>query len=594
MKRYAILPLLLICGMVVLSVFLSACNKVSNPDDGVGSNSDMGGGNTEDIAVTGGVIGVGMTYADLKGYVNIPPELIVQATADNLVFRVGVWYGESKGSLSHRAIGERTDRDFTVTVSDVEAGKTYYYQSYLEVGNYVYDPVEDEWIPVFQTLGRGTEIGTFITKEVKFEGGISADEARDVTFFKADISGKVEMSTLDAKETVIRGFVWSTDRKELSGQLAGLLDKAHFESTPGDKIELVTDLGYFVNDNVHFYVGEESDVRLYSEPGSILYYSPFLIISGTSFTGEPKEVTMRSLAQKEGFVDLGLSCLWSAVNIDALSPWEMGTTRKAGFTSADMDKDFGSGMRLPLQEEIEEMNRRCSFEAIDNGVLITGPNGNQIFLPSLPLEESYSASISLNTNCYLSGSNYSKTVFGQRDEYQIGYYYSSDGYLSTTDLPVLSYPYNSNQHYYLRPVQGDSGGGTGFSSGVAGIYTVYEYYWDDTWRMGEIYEVTISDDPEYSGHVFVSNFWNAGSVMDATVHDSGARISIPAGQLFYTDERYGDVMAYVYDSDTEDITNNGEILLEYDSLYDQYHSSIFVPVCNMGIYGYYYVKMKRD
>lgn len=599
MKRSAIDSMSPLCVMIVVFVLFSACDKMSNLSEGGGSNANLGAGNTKDIAVTGGVTGVGMTYADLKGYVNIPSDVIVDATAKNLIFQVGVLFGESQSSLTRRAYGARNDRDIAITVSNVQAGKTYYYKTFLEVGNYVYDPLTEDWIDVFNMLGTGTEIGSFTTKEVKYDGAITANEARDVTFFHADISGKVDLSSLNAKETITRGYVWSTDRNDLADQLAGRLGKAHYEDTPYDKIRLVSDQGYFAEGNLHFFVGEETNVRLYSDPGTYLYYSPFLIISGISFVGEPGEVTLRSLSQTSGYVDLGLSCEWAATNIAAASPWEMGNTKKAGYTSSKLANEYGSGLRLPSKEEIDELNRRCTFEAIDNGVLITGPNGNQIFIPGQSLADSYRSSNVLINNTYLSSSTKVTTTFGSRDEYQTGYFYSAnDNGMWTTDLPVLSYPYNNNLNYYVRPVRDGSGSGdTDYTSKVVGFYSVTEFKWassTSSWEVDDSYEMELIRDPQYSNQVYIKNFWNVGASVYGEVQNNGNRISIPSGQYLFTyDDNYGDVLAYTYDPDTRVASNDGEIVLEYDSSYGLFRSSYFMPVCDVGSFGAYYIEMKR-
>ena len=87
--------------IAALLALFSACSKDSS-SDGIGGNS--GANNTNDRAVTGAVLGTGMTYADVKGYVNITDELSAAAAANGLVFRVGVWYGENKNSLNRREV----------------------------------------------------------------------------------------------------------------------------------------------------------------------------------------------------------------------------------------------------------------------------------------------------------------------------------------------------------------------------------------------------------------------------------------------------------------------------------------------------------
>lgn len=113
----------------------------------------------------------------------------------------------------------------------------------------------------------------------------------------------------------------------------------------------------------------------------------------------------------EDFVDLGLSVKWGTRNINAAYPWENGSYYAWGeietknlylpdnsITIGIYMKDFsGNGeydvatmmnskWRLPTKDEIEELLYECkwSWKAICNkqGYLITGPNGNSIFLPA--------------------------------------------------------------------------------------------------------------------------------------------------------------------------------------------------------------------
>lgn len=122
-------------------------------------------------------------------------------------------------------------------------------------------------------------------------------------------------------------------------------------------------------------------------------------------------------AETEQWVDLGLSVLWAAWNVDATSPEEYGgyyawgeTNTKSRYwwdsytfyiketssfeligneisgTSYDVAHvKWGDGARMPTLAEGEELINNCSFTAgTYNGVkgnYLTGPNGNSIFFP---------------------------------------------------------------------------------------------------------------------------------------------------------------------------------------------------------------------
>lgn len=112
------------------------------------------------------------------------------------------------------------------------------------------------------------------------------------------------------------------------------------------------------------------------------------------------------------FVDLGLSVKWATCNVGAQTPYECGdyfawgeTLPKSSYgqeNSKAHDKNmadisgnsaydaaranWGAPARIPTNEEIAELCDRCIWRWIlyrnIHGMLITGPNGNSIFLPA--------------------------------------------------------------------------------------------------------------------------------------------------------------------------------------------------------------------
>lgn len=90
-------------------------------------------------------------------------------------------------------------------------------------------------------------------------------------------------------------------------------------------------------------------------------------------------------------VDLGLSCKWGLTNYYNYSTDIVSATYGAGkrMTYDEAYVLFGAGeQHLPTTSQINELLIRCSWEFIENpdddyhkGYLVTGPNGNSIFLP---------------------------------------------------------------------------------------------------------------------------------------------------------------------------------------------------------------------
>lgn len=110
-------------------------------------------------------------------------------------------------------------------------------------------------------------------------------------------------------------------------------------------------------------------------------------------------------------IDLGLSVKWAAYNVGASSPegygglygWADPTGGKTSTNYGDYPSSnppenisdtqydiarvkWGGSWRLPKREEFIELSERCDWKWIKykgvNGYLVTGPNGNRIFLPA--------------------------------------------------------------------------------------------------------------------------------------------------------------------------------------------------------------------
>lgn len=136
-----------------------------------------------------------------------------------------------------------------------------------------------------------------------------------------------------------------------------------------------------------------------------------LITSSTSATlqaiticQEAGEKLIPTNPDEFALIDLGLSVKWANYNMGATTVYELGTSTDWGreqgsdvSTPTDMNisgsdddlikSELGGDWRLPTAFDFIELEQKCLWEpTIINGVsgnLVTGPNGNSIFLPEL-------------------------------------------------------------------------------------------------------------------------------------------------------------------------------------------------------------------
>ncbi len=178
-------------------------------------------------------------------------------------------------------------------------------------------------------------------------------------------------------------------------------------------------------------------------------------------------------------VDLGLSVKWASCNLGAEQPQEFGNYYSWGETEpkADYSKTtyfdleykyatenndtcfagkaqydaasaaWGNGWRTPTNLELKELIDKCKWKSIrykgTNGYKVTGPNGNQIFIPAAG-EMTGKSCYSAQTNGYYMSASQSKEY--DEPSYQL--------YFSTSDIEVtLNYKYVGRT---VRPVLDNS------------------------------------------------------------------------------------------------------------------------------------------
>lgn len=181
-------------------------------------------------------------------------------------------------------------------------------------------------------------------------------------------------------------------------------------------------------------------------------------------------------------VDLGLSVEWAGWNIGAEKPEQLGglygwgdptgiltSTNFADYPSAtppenicstvyDIAKaQWGADWRMPTREETEELVERCQWEwttyKTTPGMLVTGPNGNSIFLPAAASRDGEQISNQVGQRgCYWTGN-----LSANNSNFAVYLYFYSNGY----------YPDRSTRRYIGHSVRAVNGA----TSGIEDIMT---------------------------------------------------------------------------------------------------------------------------
>ena len=117
------------------------------------------------------------------------------------------------------------------------------------------------------------------------------------------------------------------------------------------------------------------------------------------------EITIKKLSSKvlgdpESFVDLGLSVNWAnknmgdvsgnyfkGIELDDVKEWDSIPMNFGGTQYDPATNALGESYRLPTVSEWKELIDKCDWNWVEidgvSGYLITGKNGNKIFLPSV-------------------------------------------------------------------------------------------------------------------------------------------------------------------------------------------------------------------
>jgi len=208
------------------------------------------------------------------------------------------------------------------------------------------------------------------------------------------------------------------------------------------------------------------------------YYRARLTLGGKYYYGEVRSFTTKEEGPTEGeIIDLGLSVKWASHNVGAFSPEQAGgyyawgeTKEKAVYnwdtyaylsskgyvhignnisgTQYDVAHvKWGGKWRMPTLNEIKELCDKCTWKWTTykgiKGYLVTGPNGNSIFLPTAGYRWDENLNVKISHGGYWSGTFYSDfkgyaycLLFNLHDGYLEYGYNESDRATGRTVRPV--------------------------------------------------------------------------------------------------------------------------------------------------------------
>lgn len=155
-------------------------------------------------------------------------------------------------------------------------------------------------------------------------------------------------------------------------------------------------------DEIILYVSENTDA--YERSAEISINVGKESIQVITICQDKANIDLPTNPDEFALIDLGLSVKWANYNMGAHSPYETGTATSWGHEEGkdvsyptDMNisgseydlvrAELGGEWRLPTAYDFMELEQKCQWEpvVINNvaGNLVTGPNGNSIFLPDV-------------------------------------------------------------------------------------------------------------------------------------------------------------------------------------------------------------------
>ncbi len=336
---------------------------------------------TAPLVSTGTVTDIEETSAIISGY--------VEGLEYSVVADAGICYSTTSDVISGNYISsKKKDGDFSIPLSGLDSNTTYFYCAYANCnGKYYYG-----------------EVRSFTTP--KSEPIVTTGEATNIEETSATCSGMAELPN----EYTLCSY--------------GICYSAYNSTPTIDNSSVLEASG-----------GENFSVALSDlKENTYYYYRAYLVVDDNRYYGEVRGFTTKEKEEEKDeptpgdAIDLGLSVMWASRNVGANNPEDYGDYFAWGETSpkANYDRDtykyfpfgithitkyctksswgavdnktvldpsddaatanWGSGWRMPTQQEMEELSNKCTWTWTTlngvNGMLVTGPNGNSIFLPA--------------------------------------------------------------------------------------------------------------------------------------------------------------------------------------------------------------------
>ena len=176
--------------LFIIALFFGILSCSSNDDEKQNNGSD----NTTDVAVTSNVSKLGITYAQIDGYVNLN---MITSSYTNQKIGVELSMGE-KFDYPKRAITrEMEGNKITIVIDTLSAKTKYYYRTFVEIND----------------LNYYGEKRSFTTND--FSNITSTGEASDITFNSAKIKCLGDASSIDKDEKIYIGVAYSTTKAKL-------------------------------------------------------------------------------------------------------------------------------------------------------------------------------------------------------------------------------------------------------------------------------------------------------------------------------------------------------------------------------------------